>query len=385
MGLALVFVLDPTERGFVAFVVSVGSFLSTVSFLSLHVGVTRAYSRGAEAAAISGLLLSAVIALILAAAAAVVYLAHWDTRSVSASALALAIANAAVLVPSLYCGRLLQGLGSAGLFRRQVLAGSCTYLVGFVVLLAAGHATGWAVALAWTCSSISQLLLGLLMIAPLLGARPSWRSLDVQTSLAAHVGSTGFQWMYRADAVVLGFAASAASLGVYALAVSVSELIWPFAEAVSLSLFSREATRLEDTSDLRTRVREAAFAYRRIALLLAAFIGLAALAIPQVLPAYARASLYIWILLPGVVMAGETRVMLSLSSAWGRRRLTAVAGTCAFVFSLSYVPAVVLGGALGAALTSAFVYGASWATFQYLLRKDIRTEDPAGSIAMSHG
>jgi O-antigen/teichoic acid export membrane protein len=89
----------------------------------------------------------------------------------------------------------------------------------------------------------------------------------------------------------------------------------------------------------------------------AVIIGLTSwLLIPALLPQYSAAIPLILILLPGVLVQGWARINLSSILTTGSVRAPVIIGVSSAALSLLYIPFVMLGGVVGAAVASTLIY-----------------------------
>ncbi|GAB3029945.1 hypothetical protein GCM10027052_02530 [Parafrigoribacterium mesophilum] len=156
--------------------------------------------------------------------------------------------------------------------------------------------------------------------------------------------------------MVLGLFVSAASLGVYSIAMPIAGLIWIVSEALSLFAFDNGG---KFTSVIHQRRR---FVRLTTLNMLFGTVGAVVIAlasifvIPEVLPQYAGAVPLVLILLPGVLVQGYARIGLSIVFTTDSRRAPVVIGMASAALSVLYIPFVIGMGTIGAAIASSVIY-----------------------------
>jgi O-antigen/teichoic acid export membrane protein len=258
-----------------------------------------------------------------------------------------------------YTTRTIQGVGLAAEYRRLTMVNA---LLGLTLGLAGAYATGspvpvligWAVASAVTS----------LTAIPTLRRLSSHRDAIVPTrrvvadSGAAHLGTLGQQLLIRADIPILGAFAPLSQVGLYSVAPPVANLVVVFAETASLATFG--FGRGDNTPQARTQ------RHRRILrgyLYVAIPAGLLVIAggvwiLPLLLPEFSGTALLIALLVPGTVVQGIARIGLSSLIAQSRKRASLAVGIGSAVLSIAYFPAIIVAGAVGAAVASSVIYAA---------------------------
>lgn len=360
MTFATAIILGVAGRGELAIVLAGASLVGAVGFLSLHVGIVRAHRDGDLTAARRGWSIAAVLALITAAAGIAVYAAHpsLDMGLFDRTAILLIACGGALVLFNLVVLRTRQGLGDSKVFRNSWFIQSMLFPVLGIPVAALTHSSTLVV-FCWYVALAASTVYGMTADTPRVRAAAPARGEPkriVETSLAAHIGTIGQQLLFRGDVVVLGFLASASAVGIYSVAMPIAGLIWVFSEALSLLAFDggRRHQTPKDLQRSRRRLVKTNFVFGGIG---AVIIGLTSwLLIPALLPQYSAAIPLILILLPGVLVQGWARINLSSILTTGSVRAPVIIGVSSAALSLLYIPFVMLGGVVGAAVASTLIY-----------------------------
>lgn len=355
--------LGPDGRGEAAFGITIGTTAALVLFLSLHVGTTLATRQGDATALRRGLALAAALALGPLVAGALVALVHPELELglLSGAQWGLVLVGAGAGSLFLFLGRTVQALGHADWYRNLFALQTLVYValalgaipLGLTPTLMIG---AWAAG--FLAASLAALVAYLGIMRRLEGRLTAPRTPIplLAPSLAAHVGALGQQVLYRADIVILGIFSSAEQVGVYSVARALAELVWVPAEAIALATFDEgvDGLRSGERSD---RSRAYLRAYARASLLVAAAVALTVVPfVAVVLPGFSEVALLFALLLPGVVYGGRARILLAASMAGDDRAVQMKAGSLGLGISAAYVPAVLAGAGVGAAVASSLLY-----------------------------
>jgi O-antigen/teichoic acid export membrane protein len=263
------------------------------------------------------------------------------------------------------------GLNSASLSQ------SAFVLLGAGALYAADELTLFRVLAVWSGSyllgsAVALAFLGFQNWSLRAALRPDLPALrlQVQTGLPGQAGNLLQFLNYRLDQFLVAGLATRADVGIYAVAVGLSETVWWIANAVALALLPR-LTRME-----ADRAAEVAAVACRNTLLVAATAaaGLAAASLVLVEPvfgaAFSDATQAVFWLMPGVVALSGAKVLSSYLFSQGKMAITslfamiALAGT--LLFDLLLIPPF---GIFGAAAASSIAYTTSAAlTLAYFAR-----------------
>jgi len=376
--------LVPSERGSAVLVVSSGAIGGSVLFGSFHVGAVAALKVGDRRA------FRRVTGCVIGLSATSLALATWVEMAqprglglYSADNLLLILLGLALYVPYLFVIRTMQGVGSVASYRTLSLLFSGLYAGGAAItLVPMGIRTSDAVTLPWLVSLLLSLIVALCLFQGTLRSvqLPVRNSLlspvqSVRASLAAHIGSVSQQIAYRSDLFLLGIFSTAAPIGVYTLAVSLGELVWVVAEIMALSVFADDEIRIG--VHWRERVQRR---LQAVFLITAGVAGLmfagAAVLLLKVLPAYATSFPLLLILLPGMVLASGSRVILAAFTARDERTMLLLAAAGTLVLTAIYVPVIAAWGIFGAAAASVVVY-----VGQYVLLRRLWSRATAGTNA----
>ncbi len=368
--------LGPAGKGVASFCITTASLLASIFFLSLFVGSVHAFRSDDPRGVLRGLGGTFAIVVILCGTGAALSLLsiRVGPSYLTPSLDAITLIGMGLLVGSLFCLRAVQGLEHAREYR-NLTAIQTGVFVAVVFVLMVGQLTPEQVVIGWSLGNLTGFGAGLWVLHRITGP---WRIPKarnkvpvLRASLAAHLGLVGQQALYRADLIILGLLGTASQVGIYALAVSIAELMWVLAEAVSLSTFSRGVllkTAEERLSALRHDLR--IYSLLAVGPLVAVAI-MAAPVIHLLLPAYSKAVPAILLLLPGVWFGGRIRIFLSAVVAADRRRAAMVAGLAATLISLIYIPMIKLWGINGAASASSIAYALQSMILTRLLRPQI--------------
>ena len=361
LNLASAAALGPAGRGVAAFAITAGATGAVVLFLSLHVGVALSVRAGDGAALLRGIALAAVLGGIPMAlgTAAIAFMQGGDFWILSGLQGGLTLLGMGAGVLFLYTARCLQALGQAVTFRNLFAFQTLTY-VALTLLMIPFGLTATLMIGAWVTGQVAAALVAvgrfLKFAVRTQNARRGATVPLLAPSLAAHIGVTGQQILYRADLLILGMLGSAEAVGIYAVARAIAELIWIPAEAVSLATFDEGeagASRAERAQRRDTHIAT----YARVAGFFAVFVIVVAIPLLlAVLPDFSPSLPLLLLLMPGVWYGGQARILLSSYMAADRRRVEMGIGVAAAVASLGYLPAIAIGGRVGAAVASSLLY-----------------------------
>lgn len=165
----------------------------------------------------------------------------------------------------------------------------------------------------------------------------------------------------RLDQFLLGIWGSASELGVYAIAVNLTELLWLAPDSFAIVLFNRIASSANDQERLALieRVHRATFAAMVILAAVVASLGGAVIRLAYG-QAYAPAYEILLLLLPGTVAMTTVKLLTKYYSgigAPGQSSLIQVVG--AIASAVLYAALIPRGGAVAAAVASSVGYTAS--------------------------
>lgn len=345
--------LGPSGRGTFSFVTATSNLVSQALGLSLFIGSATALRAGAVASARAAWRLTTAISAALALGGLVVRLAVGE----SAATIGWVGVLAALVMVQVFTGRTLQGIGRTHDFvRLSVLNALGSLTLGVLSAWLTRDPT--AVLAAWGTATGTTALVGYVLVRPHLadrGEQPGPSA--VRDSFAAHVGNLGQQLLLRADLPLLGALAPPAVVGLYAVASPLANVVFMFGETAALAAFARGVGEHVTASDHERR----RIALTRTYLALTGgsglcVIGASWLLLPLLLPEFTGALPLIVALMPGGIVQGYARIGLASLLSRGAHRATRIVGFSSAALTLGYVPAIALGGALGAALASSCLY-----------------------------
>jgi O-antigen/teichoic acid export membrane protein len=368
--------LGPTGRGTIAFITVSALVLARVAGFGIGEATTVLAARRVEArgALLSNLILFMVSSgLLLGGLGLVSLLSLADERPAGVGLPELVILAGAALVITLIdaAGAFLVGCGR---LRRLALITATAYwiypCVLGVVWLVAGLTVTRA-ALAWLASEAIIAFVLLRQSARGVGlARPSRPLLfeSIHFGVRAWIGSLARLLNFRTDQIIMGFLASEAALGIYAVAVNTSEVLLylPTATATALLPVAARAEPLQ-------RAEHTLGAFRSAALVTAGAVAVAAVLGPFLLPAVfgsafdASVEPFLW-LIPGAFGFAASVIFssaLMASSSPGRSSLGPfVSLVVGVALDFALIPRFGATGAAAAAST-AFLAGGAAALFSY--------------------
>jgi O-antigen/teichoic acid export membrane protein len=368
--------LGPTGRGTIAFITVSALVLARVAGFGMGEATTVLAARRVEArgALLSNLILFLVTsALVLGGVGFVLLFSLAGERPAGVELPELMIlAGAAVVIALIEAGGAF--LVGCGRLQRLALITATAYWIYPVVLGVVWLVAGLTVtraALAWLASEAIIAIVLLRQSARGVGlARPSFRLLfeSIHFGLRAWIGSLARLLNFRTDQILMGFLASEAALGIYAVAVNTSEVLLylPTATATALLPVAARAEPLQ-------RAEHTLGAFRSVALVTAGAVAVAALLGPFLLPVVfgsafdASVEPFLW-LVPGAFGFAASVIFssaLMASSSPGRSSLGPfVSLVVGIALDFVLIPRFGATGAAAAAST-AFIAGGAVALFSY--------------------
>lgn len=378
VGLALLtaFVLVPEERGSAVFVVSAGATGAGLLFGSFHVGAVAALESGDKAGFRRVCVCVFGLGVVFGVAALAIHVHHLSGPGLySTENLIPVCAGLSLNILLLNISRTIQGIGAPGRYSlvTVVFAGvyaSCV-LVAFGKM---GVRDASAVTVSWLiATAVALVVASSVLTHSCISNRkpasnfPRTSGPSVRISISAHFSSFGQQLTYRLDLLLLGIFSTAATVGVYSLAVSLAQIVWIVPEIIALSVFA--------DIEIRRGQWHASLVRRLRALLLVSFVTAIAIVAAStvllliMLPDYGESLGMLLLLMPGVVLASGARVILSALIARGLRSVLLQASIGNIALSMMYLPAIVLFDAWGAAICSVIVYiGQMWFMYRLFAR-----------------
>jgi len=324
-----------------------------------HIGQRRISLSEALSNSLTFALVMGFLGVLLATAAGSLWGAD-VLRGVSAQYLLVAALGLPAMVFTLTAGLCLIG---AGLIRLGARIGAISSTTGLALcaFLVLGLRLGVVGALAAvTANAYISSALFLLMVRRHARIRPALNmaaiALAVRFGLKLHFGFIAQFLNYRLDRFIISFFLGPAAVGVYGIAVLLSELIWNVPGAVSNALYPRTSSTRSDSAELTARAC-------RVSLLVVGLLCVvAAVAGPPLIPLvfgaeFASAGPVLWALLPGVLALTAGKVLAPYLVGHNRP----IVGTLGSVASL--VATIVLDllliprwGILGEGIASSLAY-----------------------------
>ena len=362
--------LGPAGRGTVAFITVTALVVAQVAGLGVGEATTvfAAQRPARRAVLLSNVLLFFSGSGVLVATLAFSGMLLGDLSPAGVGPAELVILSFGILASALVDAGYAFLLGTQRLRQLALTTASASWVYALLVtvLWASVGLTVGRAALAWTISeSMRALAVVSLSIRGIRLGRPSRRLLAESIAFGARVwvGSLARFLNFRTDQILMGFIASEATLGIYAVAVNTSEVLLYLPSAAATALLPVVA-RTESAQQTEQTLR----AFRSVALVTAVGVAAAALLGPALLPAVFGVSFsdsvgpFLW-LLPGTLGFAATAVFsnaLVASSSPGLSSLGPVVSLIvSFALDLALIPPF---GATGAAAAASVAFLAGGAT-----------------------
>jgi|SRR3984957_5917880 len=179
----------------------------------------------------------------------------------------------------------------------------------------------------------------------------------------------------RFDLILVATLLPISALGLYAVATSVSEVLWVVPQSVAPVLLPLVARSENSAAGKRSTTAFLAFVIVTGIVAAAAIACSAAILLPRFLPTFSAAVRLIWILLPGVFLSTIVRVLMVHLIGRGSPRLACwppLIGVIVYVFI--GIPAVLHWGVIGAAVCSDLSYLAACVTALCLFIRHVRPQ-----------
>ena len=353
--------LGPTGRGTVAFVTVSALVTPRVALLGAGeagkvLAATRPAARAKVLANLALMTLAAAVGGAGITVATLILLPGVRPAGVGEAELALLAAGIVAVAGNWAAASFLQGRGRFRSFTRIVAVAPWLYAGLLAVEWSREDLTVPAALGAWVIAqAVATALLWVVCVRDAGLARPDRRLLreSVAFGLQAWIGGLAYLLNARVDQIIVGVIASEATLGVYAVAVNASEVLYLLPAAVAAALLPAVA-RGSDAERAERTMR----IFRAVVLVTAAGAGLAALIGPLLLPlafgsAYHASVAPFLLLLPSAVGFAAISVFSSALLAGSAPALSSagplVSLVVGVVLDLTLVPA---GGASGAAIAA---------------------------------
>jgi len=359
-------VLGPSGKGMVALAVLVPNFAS--QFLHFGVDIASVYFLGSKKHTLQAILgnsLMVVTATNLVAVPLYIICIPLVSNTIAAGVKPSLLLLASLLLPlNLLSGYLLPiflGLQRVGKYNFITLWGKVTALFFTVVLVVALRlgvdgaicATILASALmvSWALKELSKDV----SVRPILN--PGLLKESVFLGFRAYLGNVVQFFNYRLDTFIVNYFVGVTNVGLYSIAVTIAELLWYIPHAVAAILFPRTAATGAEKAKLFTpKVCRNTFLITLIAAL-----GLSVVSKPLIIfiygEAYAPSVIPLWLLMPGVVALGISKILCGDLAGRGLLQYGAYASAISLIATiicdLFLIPRF---GIAGAAIASSFSY-----------------------------
>ncbi len=279
-----------------------------------------------------------------------------------------------VLILSGYSGNLFQGRQDLHSFNLIRVAPSVTYFFGLVALYLLHLTSVKRVVYAQLAGFGVALVFGLLLAFRYLRPRFHWNLTAVSRMLhygwRTQVSNLANQFNQRVDQLILSLFVPPAQLGLYAVAVTLSNAVTVFPQAAGIVTFSRGSSQQHKDARLTIGTSfRASLAWLLVACALLYF--LAPILIHTVFGAKFDGSIIACrILLPGTFLVGLNQVLYNGASALGRPGLPSIAeGVSMGITALGLYFLVPRYGYVGAAIVSTIAYTVSFTVMLFIMRK----------------
>lgn len=365
--------LGPQEKGAYDLVLSTATLLALVLGFSLPSGVTFAVARKAAA---TRPLVAWIIAVGAVQAAAAFVVLSVLARTDLAAALGLGTTHAAyrfvlpLLAAVLCVAPCLRAILVGG---QRVALASWLDVLGRMItfLLLLGVALYGLGENAKADRFIAALLvggaLGAFLYVPTAlrgGAAAAGAGLRTVIRFATpSYGANVLQYLnYRVDLFLVAYFRDLREVGLYALAVSLAQLVWLVSSSVGTAVFARVGSGLDEPREAAARSAALARSVLVIQLVLAGSLALLGKLLLQILygTAFEPAVSAIWLLLPGVAVFGVATVLAAHLAGLGRPHLNLLVSAASLVVTLVLdlllIPSL---GMNGAAIASSASYAAT--------------------------
>jgi O-antigen/teichoic acid export membrane protein len=350
--------LAPGGRGSYAVVVTIAGTAVALCHMSLEQAHVSMWKNEAQRRALIANAVALGLGIGVLAAAASYGIVHLLGRSrlpvYDDRGLILALAAVPLALLALYTKSLVALRARVDMLNRAMLLSAVVQTAALIGLAVIHELSVTSVVALWTLTSALPLLVTL----PLLRPRASELSAQVMRAelmrgIRYHGGVALLFLLFRADVFLVNAMKSREAVGLYALAVTLAELVYLLSDSVAQAIVARQAS-----GDVEDATAITALAMRMTLLGAAGVAGALAVAGPWLLPlAYGQAFrdsvVPFLILLPGVVAFAVGRPVAALLAAVDAPWL--VAGLSAAAFAIDLVLAVLLIPPLGIA-------GAAWAS-----------------------
>lgn len=357
--------LEASGRGAYAYVITVATAVMSVGHLSVETALVTVWQKETDRSRLSSasLALAASVGGVLSLASAFVLLHPIDIElpaGATRQMLAISLAVVPLWIASLYANAILANEGAIGVINRAALVTAAIQtgllgLLGVLELLDVRSVVAiWAGA---TAFPLAFQLPGLVRTTGL--RKPNWRSMRrlVGIGIRYHPGSLALSLILRVDILIAGAIVSVSEVGIYSLAVTLTELALLAAAATS-----QVAMQVQVQGPLRSTAEFTATVARGNALLAATLIAVLVLTGPFAIElvfgrSFAGTTPSVLALAPGIVALSWQRPLGVYITRLDRPLKLSVAMIATLAvnvaLNLLLIPAW---GVVGAGVASSFVY-----------------------------
>lgn len=367
--------LGPQEKGVYDLVLSTAMLLALVLGLSLPSGITFSVARGTSSP--RALVGWVVVAGAVQSVVAFVVLELLSATDLTSSLGLGSYEGAAVVVLPLLTAILCVAPSLRGILVGEQLVARASWLdllgrvITFVLLLVvavvgagpAATADRFLTALLAGTAIAAALFLPAALRSRLPGAGAGLRTV-VRFSVPSY-GANVLQYLnYRVDLFLVAYFRDLREVGLYALAVSLAQLVWLVSNAVGTAVFARVGS---GSDEPRQAAEHTATLFRCVLSIQVVLAAALALVVKPLLPAlygdaFAQAVSAVWLLLPGIAVFGAGSVLAAHIAGLGRPHLNmhvaAVSLAVTLGLDLLLIPSL---GMNGAALASSASYATTTA------------------------
>jgi O-antigen/teichoic acid export membrane protein len=359
-------VLGPSGKGTVALVVLVPAFASL--FLRFGVDIANIYFLGSKKHTLQAILgnsLMVVIATNLVAVPLYIIFIPLISDTIAAGVEPSLLLLASLLLPLNliigYLSPIFLGLQRVKKYNFITLWGKVTALFFILILVVAlrlgvvgavcANILALALVVSWALKELSKDV----SVRPILN--PALLKESVFFGFRAYLGNAVQFFNYRLDVFLVNYFIGVTNVGLYSIAVAIAELLWYVPQAVATILFPRTAAAGAGKAKLFTpKVCRNTFLSTLIAAL-----GLSVVSKPLIVfiygEAFAPSVIPLWLLMPGVVALGISKVLCSDLAGRGLLQYgaysSAISLVATVVCDLLLIPSW---GIAGAAVASSISY-----------------------------
>lgn len=361
-GVVIARVLAPEGRGAYAVVVTTATLAVAIGHLSVeqaHLAMWKVTEQR-RALAANAIALAAVVgtAAALIAYGVVHLLGPTRVPIYSNLGLALALAGAPIAILVLYLNNLVALSARVDRLNRGLVLSATAQTAALLGLAAVGRLTVTAVVAVWLASTALPLLLTVPVLRPRFSdASAAVLKAEVTRGLRYHVGGALLFLLFRVDVFIVNAYRTQADVGLYALAVTIAELVYLLSDSIGQAVTARQAS-----GDRADSLAVTTLAFRVTVVGSGLLVILLALVAPIILPlvygeAFRGSVPAFLLLLPGVLALAVGRPIAGLLATMDVPGRVAVAVVCAFGVNITAAWLLIPDhGIVGAAAASSIGY-----------------------------